>query len=391
MTTAPLLSRTKSGRGGGGGGSYHSYLLAVLTALAVAHTYIVIRDRAGSRTSWSRSGSGEERRAEESPAVVDLPEPIVHMVTFSNRLRKEECHSFRSLWMAGAPIHAIGIDGSYLGTQWWEAMRQKADPGGTIMKKLKVFATYDYLQTLPPHALVVFNDASDVIYSPHWMEPKDSSSSPSSWQDRLWSTVQSIHRAHGTDPRVTTLFGAERTCWPFFINGAPRMENAAKICNSYPQSPSTYRYLNSGNWIAFRDPALQLLARWKHDLEFRAGIQSDQHAAAYLYVNQTSPIVLDFQHEIFGNDAFPLMKSRELSIDYETGIFTNLETDQNPLILHFNGGKLGFDETAQRLYDDSQRQNWSDTRTAAFSSAMKESIRLSGGKLLECNALLKME
>jgi hypothetical protein len=374
-----VMSRLQ--KGGSSSSNRHSVpVLAVLIVFAMAHTYYVVRNH--NSHSYNSGGGGGGGRVLSSflEREKPQPEPVIHMVTFSNRLRVEECQSFRSLWMAGVPIHAVGIDESYLGTDWWETMKQKPDASGTIMKKLKVFATYDYLQTLPPQALIVFNDASDVIYSPRWDPTRP-------FQQQLWSTVQAIHRAQGTNPRETTIFGAERTCWPFFINGAPRMAGAAKMCNRYPPSPTTYRYLNSGNWIAFRDPALRLLEQWKHDLEFKPDIQSDQHAAAYLYVNQTFPIVLDFHHEIFGNDAFPLMTSQELEIDYETGVFTNLETDAHPQILHFNGGKLGFVEAAQKLYDHG-RKNWTDNQTETFSNAMKESIRFSGGRLLECTPML---
>lgn len=314
-------------------------------------------------TNDGPSSRSKDRLNNMENVVINKAPSQVHFVTFSNRLRSEECHSFRSLWMSGIPIHAVGVNGDFLNKNWGKNMTTKTD-----MKKAKVYAAYDYIQTLEKDSMIFFNDASDVIYVPN-LNSTD-----------VWNSFQEVNLKHGTNPSATVMFGAERNCWPFFLNERPRVPGAAKQRNKYPQSPTSYRYLNAGNWVAFRDPALRLLNRWKYDMDHNEQAIDDQHIAAMLYIDQTIPIILDFTHEVVGNDAFNLKKHFELKVDLDTGEVTNLETDTHPKILHFNGGKDGFQELEQEMYNHFHPNI--DTR--AFSNAVQESIKISGDKLLEC-------
>ena len=137
-------------------------------------------------------------------------------------------------------------------------------------KKRKVFATLEYLRTISHDPLIVFNDASDVLYMPHLSSR---------------AIIGAFNKATTSERQI--LFAAERNCFPYFLDIETKKQllpNASEKCANFPASPTTYKWLNAGNWAAKRSVALILLERWAHELNSNPDAWDDQHIVSELYL-----------------------------------------------------------------------------------------------------------
>ncbi|KAF4739971.1 hypothetical protein FOZ62_018329, partial [Perkinsus olseni] len=107
-------------------------------------------------------------------------------------------------------------------------------------KALKPFVLLTRLKALPPDALMLFNDALDVWFTPH--------SSEGAFVDAFEKELQI--------PDDTILVSAERNCWP----PADRMP----YCRDYPPNKhgTTYKYANTGGWMGRVKTSVFLLQAW---------------------------------------------------------------------------------------------------------------------------------
>ena len=78
------------------------------------------------------------------------------------------------------------------------------------------------------------------------------------------------------------------------------IENRGKACfDSYPQSPTPYRYLNSGTWIGKADKAADMLLEVMKEAGGSFANANDQKLVADFYIAGRFGIKLDFYNKIF--------------------------------------------------------------------------------------------
>lgn len=295
----------------------------------------------------------------------------VLFVTFTDRIREEECLSFRSLWYNGVPLVVLGLNGT-LGLE-------DGNP-----KKRKVFATLEYLRTISHDPLIVFNDASDVLFMPH-LSPM--------------AILGAFEKATTSERQI--LFAAERNCFPYFLDIETNQQflpNASEKCANFPASPTTYKWLNAGNWAAKRSVAIPLLEHWAHELINNPDAVDDQHIVSEIYLENdvNIQIVLDFRQLIFQtmhlvNSSIDSDTTQDFNADVvlqQDGRVFNFETKEYPLILHFNGGKSTFPVLAEASYSCIVGNLTQGLRVRGMIHAihsMQSSAAISGERIFSCS------
>jgi len=106
---------------------------------------------------------------------------------------------------------------------------------GGLYQKLE--ATLQFCQSLPPNDIVLFTDAFDVMFL------------------KTSEEILSDYTAMDTD----ILFGAECGCWPHVTR-----DGGKECLERYPASPTPYRYLNSGTWMARARAIVRVLTALKN-------------------------------------------------------------------------------------------------------------------------------
>ena len=179
----------------------------------------------------------------------------------------------------------------------------------------KLEAVYRLATSLPPHDVVLFTDAYDIMFA-----------------DSEKSILNNFVKMN-----ATIMFSAECGCWPHI------MENREVCFTGYPRSPTKSRYLNSGAWIGYAGDAAKML----HAIIQEAGNSfenaNDQKLAADMYIEERFGIKLDFFNRIFQamhytlDDPLPYCYPRkELEITQQ-GKWRNKATKSKPAVFHFNG------------------------------------------------------
>lgn len=231
----------------------------------------------------------------------------------------------------------------------------------TIAKRTKVYAVRDFLSSLHVDTTIVFNDASDVVY----LQSKT-------------ATISKLREWSGAIRSGTIFFGAERNFWPYFLDGKVRLPGAERKFSEYPVDNTTsFRFLNSGQWIGRRSSALQLCKYWTELLE--TTFPDDQQAAHEVFLSTASntscsfQIKLDTNCRIFQTGHATNLESERLwfrkddngpYVDQYFGQVLNTETNSEPVFLHFNGGKATFPSVADFFWNISAQEqfqrNWND-------------------------------
>ena len=296
--------------------------------------------------------------------------PNIAFMTFSDRLREDECLGFRSIWVSGVEMMCLGIDGTFKNSDWAKKEFAKRNH-----KKWKPYAAREYINKLSENTLVIFSDASDVLYMPHLSK------------ELLWQRYLEANPY----PYNYIIFGAEAHCWPFY----PWYRHIAKkVCSLFPKSNSTspFQYLNSGNWMGFKNNALFLVEKWIENIESNPNLW-DQYVAALLYKDQIVNITIDYEQLIFGADSNAYYKNGQLIMNNKTGVLTQTVTNTTPLILHFNGGKDQYKIVARTSYNYSMsgiNQEDEIHKMKHMKNAMNNTIKLlHGNPLQKCQRFLK--
>ena len=210
------------------------------------------------------------------------------------------CDSLESALQNRVPLNILGWG------EKWDGFLQK------------LHASLEAVEQLPSSCTVLFVDSYDVLFTQGLAEIKE--------------------RFQRMDVRI--LFSAECGCWPF-------VHRDHRICrDKYPKSPTLYKYLNYGGWIARQEDAVRLLRETVEiaDQEKAAGNDvDDQEIVAKLYIAGGSGITLDHYSQIFQT----LHYTRNIGegtcnpwphlVAYD-GLWHNEYTGSQPVILHFNGG-----------------------------------------------------
>ena len=125
------------------------------------------------------------------------------------------CRSVESALQHGVSLRVLGWGKD------WRGLTQKLE------------GSLDALKNLPDQCTVVFTDAYDVLYA-------DDLKTIKSKFDNLGESV---------------IFAGECGCWPQIT----RDKGKGHVClHDYPKSPTPYKYLNSGQWIAKKTAALEI-------------------------------------------------------------------------------------------------------------------------------------
>jgi hypothetical protein len=226
--------------------------------------------------------------------------PKLHAVTYASHHGRDDrfCRSVESAVRHKYELVILGWQVK------WRGLSQKLE------------AAYSFAASLPENDLMLFTDAFDVLYT--------------SESDR----IVDVFLSHN----YTILFAAECGCWPHVMDDV-------KICtDKYPQSPTPYRYLNSGTWIGYAKQARDMLAEVIRLAGKNFDNANDQKLVADMFLAGTHGIQLDYQCEVFQSmhrtDPPPLPScnpSLDLELSSEKRWF-NKRTKSFPAIFHFNGG-----------------------------------------------------
>lgn len=200
-----------------------------------------------------------------------------------------------------------GIDIINLGTNVeWQGTDMTGPGGGHKVSLLK-----DYLYTLPVDDVVLFTDAYDVFYA-----------------DDLETITE---RYLGFDCKV--LFSAEQYCWP-----------DANIENKFPESPTKYKFLNSGTFIGRVGELKRMLST-----NWITNAADDQLYYQKLFISGEFDIKLDYEGYIF--------QTHEANTTNLNGQLYNPVTDCCSCIYHGNGGDLTkkkFEQLYNKFFPESQ-------------------------------------
>lgn len=175
----------------------------------------------------------------------------------------------------------------------------------------KLIYVREYVKNLPNDDIVLFVDAFDVLF----LEGKDA-----------------ILRKFFTMKKPFVI-SVEKTCAPY-----------KQLADQFPESPTSFRYLNSGTYIGYVWAIKDIL----DDLgEIKHNVRSDQGILTMHYLAHPEKYFFDYYCELF----LPVMdvKEAELLVDVNNFAVKCLETGRNTSIIHGNGqrGRILY----QRLYD----------------------------------------
>ncbi len=141
----------------------------------------------------------------------------------------------------------------------WNGSDMKSTGGGQKINLLR-----EYLQTLEGNHLIVFTDSYDVICN---------------------NNVSILLKNYNKYYANKIVFGTERYCWP-----------EKNLSDIYPEVDYTNKYLNSGNFIGWKDDILDILK-----LDIKDG-DDDQlyYTKQYLKsLHEKRNIVLDYENRLF--------------------------------------------------------------------------------------------
>jgi len=179
----------------------------------------------------------------------------------------------------------------------------------------KLEAAYRYAASIPPHDVLLFTDAFDVMFTNN--------------ARYIMETFSSM--------KTDLMFAAECGCWPHV------MEEKDVCFSRYPPSPTPYRYLNSGTWIGNAKSAMDMLGVVIQKAGNNFMNANDQKLIADMYLSQEFNIQLDFRCKLFQSMHMtldpPLAYCDPVTdITVVDGKFLNKRTNNFPAVFHFNGG-----------------------------------------------------
>jgi len=169
----------------------------------------------------------------------------------------------------------------------WNGSDMSGPGGGQKINLLK-----KYIENLPDHDVILFCDGYDVF---------------------LNNTLEEIARRY-LELKCKVLFAAEKFCWPD--------ESIAKY---FPQSETSYRYLNSGLFIGRVDELKKIITKEIYDID------DDQLYYQNAFLSNQFDIKLDYESHIF-------QCSDDNVIVKNNGLY-NLKTNHFPCLYHGNGGE----------------------------------------------------
>jgi hypothetical protein len=226
--------------------------------------------------------------------------PKLHAVTYASHGGRDDrfCRAVESAIRHEIPLVILG---------WgvkWTGLSQKLD------------AAMRYASELPPDDIIMFTDAFDVMFT----------NSP--------SQILTEYSALNGD----IIFAGECGCWPHVM-----IDHGKPCFDSYPPSPTPYRYLNSGTWIAHAQSAVKMLQAVVEEAGNDFTNANDQKLVADMFIAHRYDIQLDYHAKLF--QSMHMTFDRPLAycnpkedIQVVQGRFYNKRTKSYPSVFHFNGG-----------------------------------------------------
>jgi hypothetical protein len=226
--------------------------------------------------------------------------PQLHAVTYASHGGRDDrfCRAVESAIRHEIPLIILG---------WgvkWTGLSQKLD------------AAMRFASELPPDDIIMFTDAFDVMFT----------NSP--------SQILTEYSALNGD----IIFAGECGCWPHVT-----IDHGKPCFDSYPPSPTPYRYLNSGTWIAHAKSAVKMLQAVVEEAGNDFTNANDQKLVADMFMAHRYEIQLDYHAKLF--QSMHMTFDRPLAycnpkedIEVVQGRFYNKRTKSYPSVFHFNGG-----------------------------------------------------
>ena len=271
----------------------------------------------------------------------DLGEAIKDAVffTYSDHITGGMCASGETAAMNDIDLQILGARG---------ANDPFAYPDVKNVKTKKVFAFLHALTNevwrnkfgIGDDTIVSVGDATDVLYFKHRLE--------------VIRAFEEIETESKVGDNKLVVVSSERNCWPWMIHGKERLPNGTAICASFPDAPSSYKYLNSGSLIG-RAKGLAELLRDIVD-RMQSVNEDDQMILANAFLRQSTSktssdtpyvIALDYMQRLFQtaydgqleSRNFAQYRAKDAYYDRAHTQVVNTETHTTPVIVHFNGLK----------------------------------------------------
>lgn len=226
--------------------------------------------------------------------------PKLHAVTYAS-------HGGRDDRFCRAVESAIRHDISLIILGWgikWTGLSQKLE------------AAMRYASEIPPNDIIMFTDAFDVMFT----------NKPSHILEEYLNLNGDI------------IFAGECGCWPHVM-----IDHGKPCFDSYPPSPTPYRYLNSGTWIAHAKSAVEMLKAVILEAGNDFTNANDQKLVADMFISSRYNIQLDYYAKLFQSMHMTFDRPLAYCNPYEdiqviNGQFYNKRTKSYPSVFHFNGG-----------------------------------------------------
>ena len=271
----------------------------------------------------------------------DLGEAIKDAVffTYSDHITGGMCASGETAAMNDIDLQILGARG---------AKDPFAYPDVKNVKTKKVFAFLHALTNevwrkkfgIGDDTIVSVGDATDVLYFKHKSE--------------VIRAFEEIETESKVGDNKLVVVSSERNCWPWMIHGKERLPNGTAICASFPDAPSSYKYLNSGSLMG-RAKGLAELLRDIVD-RMQSVNEDDQMILANAFLRQSTSktssdtpyvIALDYMQRLFQtaydgqleSRNFAQYRAKDAYYDRAHTQVVNTETHTTPVIVHFNGLK----------------------------------------------------
>ena len=249
----------------------------------------------------------------------------LHVVTYADHATPQLCASARSAARQRIRLRVLDATGLKL---------KLSDPRAIKPIAMQRFLMHD--KRLKDDDLVLFADAYDVLYTA-LLNSGAIVDLMEAVTDRPWNS--------------TVLFSAERNCSPymdFFGTNETRPGGAKECARLASGTHTSFKYINSGSWVASVAMARQFLAAWVGELERDGVSASDQECVHKL--RDRLPVFIDQDCKLFQTGwGTPLEGTKTFfrrrpwrSWVLSNCTVHNTETGTHPSVIHFNGDKRNF-------------------------------------------------
>lgn len=212
-------------------------------------------------------------------AKVAPVEPVFHICTIAS----DKTQGLKQL-LISCKVHGITLDILGMGLPY--------RGNGQKLNYMK-----EYIKAMPDNDIVLYVDAYDILFL----------------------TDKKTILKKFLKMKSSFVISAERNCFPF-----------RGLANKYPESPTPFRYINSGSFMGYVKSMKKILG----EIAVNEKI-SDQGQLTLHYFDHQNEYTLDYRCELF----MPLVgvHINELLIDRKRGEIYSLSTRSRPCIVHGNG------------------------------------------------------